>query len=174
MKPDKERSIRIGSFTKAILVNKTPAESFDAIRNFRGWWSEEIDGDTDKLNEIFFYHYKDIHLCKLQLTEAIPGERLVYRVLENEFNFVDDKTEWVGTYLVFGIMTDGTHTKVSFTHDGLTASDQCYQVCHDAWSEYIGTSLKKFIETGRGNPNPKDADGFNAALAEKWGLQPRA
>jgi hypothetical protein len=27
------------------------------------------------------------------------------------------------------------------------------------------------IATGKGNPNPKDKDGFNAELAEKWKLK---
>lgn len=174
MKVNNDTILRNGSFSKAILVHKTPAESFDAIRNFRGWWSEEIDGDTDKLNEIFFYRYKDIHLCKLQLTESVRGSRLVYRVLENEFNFIKDKTEWAGTHLIFDIVAEGAQTKVTFTHDGLTPDDECYKVCQDAWSGYIGNSLKSYIETGRGIANPKDADGFNAALAEKWRLRPQA
>ena len=159
------------SFTETILVSKSPAESFDAIANFRGWWSEEIDGNTDKLNERFFYHYKEIHLCKLQLIEAVPGKKLVYRVVENEFNFVKDKSEWVNTKLIFNIAREGSQTQVQFIHEGLVPEYECYQVCNDAWTGYIGTSLKNFIETGKGNPNPKGEEGFNAALAKKWGLQ---
>jgi hypothetical protein len=165
-----EATIQNGSFSKIIHVNKHPAEAFDAIRNFRGWWSEDIDGDTGMINEVFFYHYKDIHLCRMQLIESIPGERLVYRVLENDFNFVSDKTEWVDTRLIFDIFSEGTGTCVKFTHDGLTPDDECYAVCHDAWTGYIGNSLKNYIESGKGQPNPKEKDGFNAVLAKKWGL----
>ncbi|HYF67745.1 MAG TPA: SRPBCC domain-containing protein [Ohtaekwangia sp.] len=163
-------TIMDNSFSLTIFVNKSPGEAFHAIKNFRGWWSEEIDGNTGKLNEIFFYHYKDIHLCKMKLVEMIPGKRLVYQVIENEFNFVKDKTEWVDTKLTFDISAEAGQTKVEFIHHGLVPEYECYQVCNDAWSGYIGNSLKNFIETGKGNPNPKDKDGFNAALAEKWGL----
>ena len=159
------------SFHSTILVNKSPAQVFDDIKNFQGWWSEEIDGNTDKLNEPFFYHYKDIHLCKIKLVEMIPEKRLVYQVIENEFNFVKDITEWVDTRLIFDISTEGGQTKIKFIHDGLVPEYECYQVCNDAWSSYIGKSLKNLIETGKGNPNPKDKDGFNAAIAKKWGLQ---
>src|SRR5690242_1748794 len=85
------------SFIASIRVSKPESDAFNAIKNFRGWWSEEIEGSTDKLNETFFYHYKDIHLCKIKLIEKIPGKKLVYQVLENEFNFIDDKSEWVNT-----------------------------------------------------------------------------
>jgi hypothetical protein len=159
------------SFTTSITVDKPANEVYTAIQNFRGWWSEEIEGNTDKLNETFFYHYKDIHLCKLRLIESVTDRKLVYEVTENEFNFVQDKTEWVGTRLIFEIHDAGDHSTVKFTHEGLVPEYECFEVCNEAWSSYIGNSLKSFIETGKGNPNPKDKDGFNAELAKKWRLQ---
>ena len=145
-------------------------EAFDSIKNFRGWWSEEIDGNTGKLNETFFYHYKDIHLCKIKLIEALPEKRLVYQVVDNKFNFIKDQSEWVNTELIFDITPKGINTEVKFVHKGLVPEYECYQVCNDAWSGYITNSLKNFIETGKGSPNPRDSDGFNAEVAKKWGL----
>ena len=81
-----------------------------------------------------------------------------------------DYGEWVNTKLIFDIQAKGSATEVTFTHEGLVPEYECYSVCDDAWSGYIKNSLKNFIETGKGNPNPKDKDGFNAELAEKWGL----
>lgn len=157
-------------FTANFLVNQNQTTAFNAIKNFRAWWSEEIDGNTDQLNEEFFYHYKDIHLCKIKLIEEVPDKRLVYQVLENEFNFIDDKTEWVNTKLIFDISKEGNQTKVTFTHEGLVPEYECYEVCNDAWTGYITNSLFKLITTGKGEPNPKDKEGFNAELAEKWQL----
>lgn len=37
-------------FASTILVQQTPEEAFNAINNVRGWWSENIDGSTDKLH----------------------------------------------------------------------------------------------------------------------------
>src|SRR5690606_21412869 len=125
-----------------ILVSKSATETFDAIKNFRGWWSEDIEGNTDRLNETFFYHYKDIHLCKLKLIEAVPGTKLVYQVVENQFNFIKDQSEWVNTRLIFDITENGNATEVRFTHEGLVPEYECYQVCNDAWSGYINNSLK--------------------------------
>lgn len=158
------------SFTASVLVDQSAAEAFNAIKNFRAWWSEEIDGSTDVLNQEFFYHYKDIHLCKLKLIEVVPDKKLVYLVLDNEFNFVEDKTEWVNTKLVFDLTSENARTRVNFTHNGLVPEYECYKVCNDAWTGYITKSLYELITTGKGEPNPKDGDGFNAELAEKWSL----
>jgi hypothetical protein len=157
-------------YTANIVVEASPAKAYNAIKNFRAWWSEEIDGPTDQLNEAFFYHYKDIHLCKMKLVEMVENKRLVYQVLENEFNFISDKTEWVDTQLIFEIKEESGKTKIRFTHKGLVPSYECFEVCNDAWTGYITNSLYKLIETGKGEPNPKDKDGFNAELAEKWHL----
>ncbi len=157
-------------FTVSILVNQNQATAFNAIKNFRAWWSEEIEGNTDQLNEVFFYHYKDIHLCKIKLIEMVPDKKLVYQVLDNQFNFIEDKTEWVDTKLIFEITNEGDKTKVQFTHEGLVPDYECYNVCFDAWTGYIQKSLYKLITTGKGEPNPLEGEGFNAQLAEKWKL----
>jgi hypothetical protein len=158
-------------FTASIAVDQSPMEAFNAIKDFRAWWSEQIDGKTDRLNEEFFYHYKDIHLCKMKPIELLPGKRLVYLVTENQFSFIKDQREWVGTKLVFDITSEGDKTKVQFTHEGLVPEYECYEVCNDAWSGYIKNSLFKLITTGKGEPNPAEGDGFNAKLAEKWKIK---
>ena len=157
------------SFTTSITVDKDISSTFNSIKNFRAWWSEEIKGKTDQLNETFFYHYKDVHLCKIKLIEMVADKKLVYQVIDNEFNFTKDKTEWINTKMIFDLSTEGGKTKIVFTHDGLVPEYECYNVCHDAWTGYIQGSSKSYIETGKGRPNGKEG-GLNAELVEKWGL----
>ncbi len=64
-------------FTNSILVDQTPTEVFNAINNVRGWWSEEIEGGTGKLNDEFNYHYQDVHRCKMKIVEFIPNKKVV-------------------------------------------------------------------------------------------------
>lgn len=156
-------------FTTNIVVDKDAATAFNAITNFRAWWSEEIEGTTDQLNESFFYHYQEVHLCKCKLVELVPDKKLVYLVTDNQFSFTTDKTEWIGTKLIFEIIPEGSQTKIVFTHEGLVPDYECYNVCHDAWTSYIQGSLHSLITTGTGKPNPKEG-GLNAELVEKWGL----
>ncbi len=157
------------NYSTTITVRKDAKTAFNAIKNFRGWWSEEIEGSTDELDKSFLYHYREVHLCKLKLIEAIEGKKLVYLITDNEFNFTKNKTEWINSKLNFDLSTEGDETKILFTHEGLTPDCECYEVCNEAWTSYIQGSLKNFIETGKGKPNGREG-GLNAELVEKWGL----
>ena len=159
------------NYSATILVEKSPETAFKAIQDFRSWWSEDIEGKTDKLNEEFFYHYKDVHLCKVKLIEMEPNEKLVYQIMDNQFSFTKDKSEWINTKLVFEISLQDGKTQVKFTHKGLVPEYECYEICEDAWSNYIKKSLYNLITTGEGKPNPKEKDGFNAEIVEKWKLK---
>ena len=141
------------SYTTAFMVNQSPEAAFAAINNVRGWWSEEIEGRTDKLGEEFKYHFQDIHRCKLKIAELVPGKKVVWRVLDNYFNFTKDKTEWTGTDVIFDISKKGDKTEVRFTHQGLVPEYECYDACREGWSTYINSSLLDFIVTGKGQPN---------------------
>jgi hypothetical protein len=145
------------------LVDKTPKEAFDAINNARGWWSVEIEGRTDELGE-FRYHYKDLHRCTLRVAELVPGQKVVWHVVDNYFSFVKDKTEWKDTDIVFDIARKGDKTEVRFTHVGLRPADECYDVCSDAWGTYIKGSLRNLIATGKGQPNQ------NEQISKRHGL----
>ena len=141
------------NFTIALAVDQTPEKAFAAINNVRGWWSEEIEGSTDKSGAEFKYHFKDIHRCKLKITELVPGKKVVWRVLDNDFNFTKDKTEWKGTDVVFEISKKGGKTEIRFTHVGLVPEYECYDACSEGWSFYINSSLRDLITKGKGQPN---------------------
>ncbi|HEY3402732.1 MAG TPA: SRPBCC domain-containing protein, partial [Ohtaekwangia sp.] len=83
-------------FTTTIQVDQSPQEVFNAIRNVRGWWSEEIEGNTSNLNDVFRYHYEDMHRCQIKLVEVIPAKKIVWLVQENYFSFTEDQKEWTG------------------------------------------------------------------------------
>jgi hypothetical protein len=162
-------------FSTMILVDQTPKQVFEAVNNVRGWWSENIQGATDKLNAEFLYHYKDVHVCKMKVTEFVPNKKVVWHVLENRFSFTKDKNEWKGNDIVFEIAQTGKQTQLRFTHQGLTQDYECYNVCHDAWTGYITNSLHDLIVKGKGQPTPKDEDGdLNEALIKKWKLNEAA
>ncbi len=157
-------------FTTTIVVSKTARQVFDAINNVRGWWSENVEGSTDELNSTYLYWYKDVHRAKIKVSELVPGKKVVWDVLENFFKFTEDATEWKGTSLVFDITEKEGKTELRFTHVGLTEHYECYEICREAWTHFIHDSLRQLILTGKGEPSPKDEEGFNAALVEKWNL----
>lgn len=156
-------------FTTTIVVNKTPHEVFNAINNVRGWWSEDIEGGTSKLNDEFLYHYKNLHIAKMKLIEVIPDKKVVWLVLDNYFDFVEDNKEWKDNKIVFEITEKKNQAELRFTHEGLVPEYECYKICHDAWTGYIKHSLYDLITTGKGNPNPRGEDyEMNETLIKKY------
>jgi Activator of Hsp90 ATPase homolog 1-like protein len=141
------------NFTRNFTVNQTPEEAFAAINNVREWWSEDIEGKTDKLGSEWRYRYKDVHLCHLEITELIPNKKVVWQVLDNYFSFTKDKAEWTGTKIVFEIVKKGEKTEVQFTHVGLVPDYECYSACSEGWSAYVSHSLRDLIVKGEGHPN---------------------
>jgi hypothetical protein len=65
------------NFTTTFSVEQTPAEAFKTINNVRGWWSENMEGNTDHLGDEFTYRYKDVHGCELKLIEGVPDKKVV-------------------------------------------------------------------------------------------------
>ena len=143
-------------FTTTLIVDQSPEEVFNAVTNVRGWWSEQIDGNTAKLNDEFDYHYEDIHRCKVKLIEVIPNQKVVWLVEKNYFKFTEDETEWTDTKPTFEISEKDGKTELRFTHVGLVPDYECFDICRDSWTNYIQNSLKKLITTGKGQPNGKD------------------
>jgi hypothetical protein len=143
-------------FTTTMLVDQSPSEVFNAINNVRGWWSEEVEGDTDRLNSVFDYHYQDVHCSKMKIVELIPDTRVVWQVLDNYFSFTKDKEEWKDNEIIFEISRNGDQTELRFTQVGLVPEYECYDICENAWNTYIQKSLHSLITTGKGQPNGKD------------------
>ncbi|HEX9512792.1 MAG TPA: SRPBCC domain-containing protein [Puia sp.] len=143
-------------FITTFLVEQTPNEVFEAIKNARGWWSENIEGNTENLNDVFFYSVKDQHHCTVKLIEVVANQKMEWLVLDNYFHFTADQTEWKDTRISFEITKQDGKTQVHFTHIGLVPGFECYDLCFKAWIFYITNSLKDLITTGKGQPNAKE------------------
>jgi hypothetical protein len=141
------------NYTTTLLVDQKPAEVFKAVTNVRGWWSQEIEGGTEKTNDEFTYRYNDVHNCKMKLLEVVADKKVLWLVLDNYFNFTTDKNEWKGTKVEFDISKQGDKTQLRFTHIGLVPSYECYSACTNGWNQYIRKSLLSLITTGKGQPN---------------------
>jgi Activator of Hsp90 ATPase homolog 1-like protein len=141
------------SFSMSFTVERTPEEVFAAVNDVRGWWSGDIEGDTADLGDEFTYRHEDVHYSKQRITESIPGERVVWHVLDGYLGFVEDKTEWTGTEIVFEITRQGDATVLRFTHVGLLPAYECFDNCSSAWSFYINSSLRNLIASSEEQPN---------------------
>ena len=142
-------------FTTSFVVDQTPAEAFAAVVNVRAWWAEYIKGGTAKKGDEFTFSYPEMHYSQHKLTQVIPNKKVVWLCTESKLTFIKDQTEWEGTECVFEITPKGKKTEVKFTHKDLVPGMECYKACSGGWTYYIQDSLKKLIETGKGQPEKK-------------------
>lgn len=149
--------------TATFTVDATPQDVYDAINDVRSWWSGNIVGPTDKVGDTWFYLVPDIHFSKQLVASLVPGREVVWDFTDGHLNFIADHGEWIGTTARFDISVEGDLTRVTFTHEGLSAQDECYDVCYDAWTHYITVSLRERIETGHGRIRTREED--EAAVA---------
>lgn len=140
------------SFATTFTVDASPKDVFDAVNNVRGWWAEDIDGDTTTAGSEFTQRYGEMHRCRIRITDAVPGQKVSWLVVENYFSFTEDETEWTGTTINFDITEKDGATEVAFTHQGLVPDYECYDICSNAWGSHINGSLKNLIMTGKGDP----------------------
>ena len=47
---------------------------------------------------------------------------------------------------------------VLFGHKGWKQAGEFYMHCNSKWGFFLGTSLKDYVETGKGRPAPEDPD----------------
>lgn len=144
------------NYTTTFSVDQTPEEVFAAVANVRGWWSEEIEGNTHKLGATFMFHSGDLHRSTHQITEFVPGKKIAWHTTDSQINYVKDKAEWNGTDIIFEITKQGDQTELHFTHVGLVPAIECYGDCSGAWDFYVNDSLRSLIEAGKGRPSQQE------------------
>ncbi len=144
------------SFTTTISVDRTARDAFAAITNVRGWWTEDIEGGTAQVGDVFRYRAQDVHQCTIRVTEVVPGRKVSWLVLDNYWDSVEDTTEWANTTITFDIAEHDGQTEVRFAHRGLVPQYECFELCSTAWGFFVNTSLRELITTGTGRPNGRD------------------
>ncbi len=149
---ESEQTMPAQNFTSSFTVEQGATEVYDAINNVRGWWTGDIEGDSRTVGGEFSYRYRGAHYSKHKITELVPGEKVVWRVVEAHLEG-PNPNEWTGTEIIFAIAPKEHETEVRFTHVGLVDAFECYDGCSSAWGFFVNASLKHLITTGQG-PTP--------------------
>ncbi|WP_433331993.1 SRPBCC family protein [Spirillospora sp. CA-294931] len=149
--------------TATMTIDRTPEQVFEAITNVRGWWTENLIGHSAALHDEFVFtddsEYagqtarakEGIRFARFQITEVVPGRRMVWHVVDSDF--IDGTDEWTDTKVIFDLTADARGTTLRFTHEGLTAAESsCFEACSVAWTFFIAQSLPQLITTGTGRP----------------------
>jgi len=138
-------------FNCRITANATAEETMDAISRVSVWWAKDFIGRAEKLDDEFTVRFGETFVT-FRITEFIPGAKVVWTVTNCYLPWLNDKTEWTATKVIFEVSTENNQAIINFTHQGLAPQVECYDRCVKGWTGYIAGSLQNLLSTGIGHP----------------------
>ena len=142
-------------YMATILVKANANKAFQSINKVTAWWTENIEGSSENLNDVFIIHFGEAFVT-MKIVESIPDKKVVWNVTDCYLHWLADKKEWKDTQIVFDISDEGDSTRIQFTHLGLVPQVECYDSCVKGWDQYFKDSLAKLINEGKGLPQRKE------------------
>ncbi|GIJ81304.1 Uncharacterized conserved protein YndB, AHSA1/START domain [Micromonospora phaseoli] len=130
-------------------VTATPDDVYAALTTVDGlanWWTVETDGDGDVGGVLRFRFVPGGF--DMKVVETRPAELVLWEV-------VDGPEEWIGTQVRFELKVEDDFTILLFRHEGWREPVEFMYHCSTKWAIYL-MSLKKLVETGKGEPAPHD------------------
>lgn len=141
-------------FTCSISAKISTKEAFQKICNVSAWWGTNVEGHSEKMDDIFTIHFGETWVT-FKIAETIPGKRIVWEVTNSCLPWLKDKTEWTNTQVVWEISQEGDNVKIDMTHAGLVPAVECYENCEKGWNFYVKDSLFKLLTEGKGSPDKR-------------------
>ena len=143
-----------------ISVTAPPAKVYAALTTAEGlcgWWTTHCEVGTKPGSQSTFHFGNTtsiFQIRKLVLEKEVRWHCVEYLM---DFPTASKTDEWAGTSLVFNLAAASNGgTDLHFVHDGLTPDLKCYALCEGGWDHFLKTSLKKYLETGKGEPYNQD------------------
>ena len=122
------------------------------IDGLAGWWTEDTKGD-DTVGGVIRFRFANA-----------PGAGgFDMKVLDNKsgtlvrWEVVDGPPEWIGTHVGFELTQVDDWAILLFKHEGWKEPVEFMHHCSTKWASFL-LSLKKYVETGKGDPSPNDVE----------------
>jgi activator of Hsp90 ATPase-like protein len=148
-------------YQKSITVNNSASEVYAAVtEHIQDWWSDDFSGAAAQKGGQYNIAFGETKKT-FEIIEAVPNQKVVWLCLKAHIDMqaLKKKDEWVGTRLIWTITSDDHGTTLTFLHEGLNQSFECYNVCEAGWDYFI-PSLHAFLTTGTGAPFRKQEARF--------------
>lgn len=140
------------NFTCSLELAVSPPAAFELICHVSDWWVADVKGEAASIGDVFTVRSGTTWMT-FKVVESVPGEKLVWQVVDCHLPWNEDKTEWNSTAIIWKLSPTECGTRIKFTHQGLIPEVECYGQCSKSWTGYIKESLFKLITSGIGLPN---------------------
>ena len=134
-----------------LTVSKAAPEVFERICRVHDWWTVDVQGDAAMTNGRFTTYFGDNYVT-MEVIERKPYSRMAWLVLGCHWSFLNDRTAWIGSVLVWNVAPRGDLTQLTMSHSGLLYGSEGYEIFCEGWGLYIGNSLLSYINRGAGTP----------------------
>ena len=136
-----------------LKIHASPDRVFDAITTAAGiqqWWTRDaaIEPKIGAAGEFGFYAKRFV--AKVVVEELAPNELVRWKVVN---------AAWPGDEIEFNLKADGNDTILLFAHRGFPQANEALASATTRWGYYL-LSLKRYLQAGKGNPNPDDVEGL--------------
>jgi uncharacterized protein YndB with AHSA1/START domain len=111
-----------------------------------GWWTGNTQGDAE-VGGVLQFRF-GAGGFDMKVLELVPGSRVLWQV-------VDGPAEWVGTKVRWELKQEDDYVIVLLKHQDWTEPAEFMHHCSTKWAIFL-MSLKAFVETGKGAPDPHD------------------
>jgi uncharacterized protein YndB with AHSA1/START domain len=132
-----------------IGATASPEDVYAALVTVDGlahWWTEDTDGDGSPGGVLRFRF--DAGGFDILVVDAQPAALVLWEVIAGP-------EEWIGTQIRFELKREDAFTIVLFRHEGWKEPVEFMSHCSTKWATFL-MSLKRLVETGTGEPAPRD------------------
>lgn len=145
------------NYQRENLVLATPHEVYSALTKGLGnWWTPPSKAIEQINDELTFRFPPNPTYWTMRVEKLVPDKIVVLKCIDA--NHLHDglpdsiRQEWLNTVLNWEIIEKGNMTLIRFEHTGLTPTLGCYEICEAGWDHFFMDSLKKYLESDKGNP----------------------
>jgi uncharacterized protein YndB with AHSA1/START domain len=136
-----------------IEIHAGPRRVYDALttqEDLTKWLAKEarVQGMVGANWAFTFQGEQNHFVTNMLVRELKPGKSIVWEC-------IGGPSEWMGTRLSFSLTGAEGKTTLRFMHSGWKEPSQFFIRCAGKWQRYL-RSLKFYLETGSGKPNPED------------------
>ena len=143
----------MNDYQKSFTVTKPANRVYTAItEDISKWWSNDLTGAAMRVGDQFKIAFGGTRKT-FEIEKATTNEQVIWKCVKAyiDMPLLKNKAEWLGTRLIWTLNADGEKTTLTFLHEGLNTSFECYAVCEAGWDQFLA-SLEAYLNTGKGKP----------------------